>query len=632
MSPQLPLDQAIAHLRQGRPADAEPILRAAADANPADFALRRMLAVTLYQQQKFEDALAAVDAAIALKPELAEPYTLRGVILHNMGRSDDAIASMDKGAALAPGERTAWYNRGVVLSEMGRFEAALESYDRALAIAPTPDGWVNRAGALINLQRPAEALEACDRALALAPHYAPALSNRGLALSELKRNAEAVAMFDHALAHAPAMAETWNNRGTTLHDMRMFDDAVASFDRALALQPQNMAGWSNRGRSLFSLQRYEDARASFEKALAIGTPRNPAEWNVAGDALVGLKRYEDAVGAFDKALALNPRAAALWGKRATTLYTLGRFDEGLESADKALALSPDFAEALEMRGRILLEMNRIEEGLVALRQSGERKGAPPPPTDAKVRHDAEQAAYLAARGVTVAPGQLYVAGGARIPGPAVNPANAEIVAKTWAETNPQIVVIDNLLTPEGLAALREFCWGSTMWQRAYENGYLGAMPEGGFAAPLLAQIAEELRTTFPTVIGDHGLRLLWGFKYDSRLTGINIHADQAAVNVNFWITPDEANLNPERGGLVIYNANAPADWEAADYNGNDPRVWEFLKRVDAKPVVVPYRANRAVIFDSDLFHETDVLEFQEGYLNRRINLTMLFGRRTFYGT
>jgi hypothetical protein len=110
-----------------------------------------------------------------------------------------------------------------------------------------------------------------------------------------------------------------------------------------------------------------------------------------------------------------------------------------------------------------------------------------------------------------------------------------------------------------------------------------------------------------------------------------MHADQAAVNVNFWITPDEANLNPDRGGIVIYNANAPADWDAADYNGNDPRVRDVLARVDAKPVVVPYRANRAVIFDSDLFHETDVLAFKEGYLNRRINLTMLFGRRTFYG-
>ena len=58
----------------------------------------------------------------------------------------------------------------------------------------------------------------------------------------------------------------------------------------------------------------------------------------------------------------------------------------------------------------------------------------------------------------------------------------------------------------------------------------------------------------------------------------------------------------------------------------------FLSRVGAKPITVPYRANRAVIFDSDLFHETDNIDFQEGYLNRRINITMLYGRRTSDGS
>ena len=36
---------------------------------------------------------------------------------------------------------------------------------------------------------------------------------------------------------------------------------------------------------------------------------------------------------------------------------------------------------------------------------------------------------------------------------------------------------------------------------------------------------------------------------------------------------------------------------------------------------------QSVIFDSDLFHETDRIAFKEGYLNRRINITMLYGLR-----
>ena len=50
-------------------------------------------------------------------------------------------------------------------------------------------------------------------------------------------------------------------------------------------------------------------------------------------------------------------------------------------------------------------------------------------------------------------------------------------------------------------------------------------------------------------------------------------------------------------------------------------------RDGAKPITVPYRANRAVIFDSNLFHKTDEIRFADGYENRRINITMLYGRR-----
>jgi hypothetical protein len=42
---------------------------------------------------------------------------------------------------------------------------------------------------------------------------------------------------------------------------------------------------------------------------------------------------------------------------------------------------------------------------------------------------------------------------------------------------------------------------------------------------------------------------------------------------------------------------------------------------------VPYRFNRAVIFDSDLFHTTPKLTFGSSYEDRRVNVTFLFGER-----
>jgi hypothetical protein len=144
---------------------------------------------------------------------------------------------------------------------------------------------------------------------------------------------------------------------------------------------------------------------------------------------------------------------------------------------------------------------------------------------------------------------------------------------------------------------------------------------------LLAQVAEELSATFADIFAAHPLRYLWAFKYDSTMDGIGIHADEAAVNVNFWITPGEANLDPEHGGLVIWDKAAPLEWDFAKFNADENAARAFLEKNDARPITVPYRANRAVIFDSNLFHKTDVIRFAPSYENRRINVTMLYGRR-----
>ena len=80
------------------------------------------------------------------------------------------------------------------------------------------------------------------------------------------------------------------------------------------------------------------------------------------------------------------------------------------------------------------------------------------------------------------------------------------------------------------------------------------------------------------MFASHPLSQLWAFKYDSQLSGITLHADFAAINVNFWITPDDANLDSNRGGLVIWDHAAPVDWGFAKYNTDSAAA-----RMERKP-------------------------------------------------
>lgn len=447
----------------------------------------------------------------------------------------------------------------------------------------------------------------------------------GVIRAQQGRNAEALDMIGHALRINPDFPDALLNYGNVLKNMGRFDEALTAYDRALAVRPDFAGALFNRGNAYREMRRPAEAAASYDRVLTLQPGHEGALIN-RGNALHTLGREEEALASFDLALAQNPRNPETWKNRGITLRVLARFGDALDSFDRALALQPGNPELLNYRGHALCEADRVAEGFAVFRQAAQQ--AVPPPADnmpQRLRHDAEQQAWLGNRARVDGP--LVLDGGARVDGAAINPANAQKVTAAWRASDPQLVVIDNLLTPEALAALRRFCLGSNVWRQTYKDGYLGAFPEHGFAAPLLAQIADEFRAIFPAIFRDHPLRYIWAFKYDSSMSGINIHADEAAVNVNFWITPDDANLDPDHGGLVVWDKMAPLDWDFDTFNGDAAATRAFLKESGAKSVTVPYRANRAVIFDSDLFHETDAIRFRDGYENRRINVTLLYGRR-----
>ena len=134
-----------------------------------------------------------------------------------------------------------------------------------------------------------------------------------------------------------------------------------------------------------------------------------------------------------------------------------------------------------------------------------------------------------------------------------------------------------------------------------KHGYVGAHHDDGFMHRVVNQLVEELYLKFPQLIG--GLILnLWAYKSEQMYDGVPIHADQATVSFNLWITPDEANLNNENGGLLIYpKAIKPKDWSFVDANGLDSigRIQSHLKRF--QPAKIPYKANRMIILKVHCF-------------------------------
>lgn len=249
---------------------------------------------------------------------------------------------------------------------------------------------------------------------------------------------------------------------------------------------------------------------------------------------------------------------------------------------------------------------------------------------------------------------------------------AEWEAISRAYDEEELVVLDDFLTDEALEHLRDLSRGATLWHDD-KGHYVGAYDFVGFAPSCVAQLAHELTAALPSVIGLDTLTRFWGYKYDAtqggsvgaggggeegigpagagggseegeeaeeRATntgiGIGAHIDPARANLNFWVTPDESNLEPRSGGMVVWRKTSSDADDATMrrlYNTYcaDTHACDTLERalgLDDPTVgrsVVAYKCNRCVLFKSHLFHKTDECVFRPEYASSRINLTMLFG-------
>lgn len=458
--------------------------------------------------------------------------------------------------------------------------------------------------------------------LALDARQPDATHNLGAVLAQQGRLNDALPFLLQALDLAANRLKYWSVCIETLIAAGQPERAVDIYRRLIKLQPNLAPAQVNLGMLLLQLGRAREAEAAFRAALRLD-PTLAAAHNNLGNLLRLSGRLEEAAACYRSAIAANPGLTEAHDNLGGLCEQLGALDEAEAHFRRVAVLDASYPAIHRKLGAVLLERGRTAEALDEFLAHARTDTAQADESQHKQQHDAEQQTW---RGSPLPPG-LHLEGGARIEGHAVNPAqDPAAIAAQW-NGNPKLAVIDNLLTPEALASLQRLCLGSGFWRRSFPNGYLGALPEDGFAAPLLAQIGEELPRAFPAIFGAHPLLQLWAFKYDSELTGINLHADFAAVNVNFWITPDEANLDPDHGGLVVWDKEAPLDWDFARYNTDEAAMREYLAASGARPVTIPYRANRAVIFDSDLFHETDHFRFRPGYENRRINITYLYGWR-----
>jgi tetratricopeptide (TPR) repeat protein len=139
---------------------------------PRDQRLAYLAGDWLMQQQRYEQAIAVLERAVALYPDYAAALNDLAYGYADIGNFEKAFAAMDRYVALEPDQPNPHDSYGEILRMAGKFEAALEQYRMSIRIDPNFGSELGIADTYAVMGKEREAREEYDRAIVFAPSNA----------------------------------------------------------------------------------------------------------------------------------------------------------------------------------------------------------------------------------------------------------------------------------------------------------------------------------------------------------------------------------------------------------------------------------------------------------------------------
>jgi hypothetical protein len=197
------------------------------------------------------------------------------------------------------------------------------------------------------------------------------------------------------------------------------------------------------------------------------------------------------------------------------------------------------------------------------------------------------------------------------------------VARDYHISQPyNYAVLDGVLTDTACASVRRQLLNQWGWQ--YKNWQANELYVRDPDIPEVRAAAELLPQLLPEVLGGLEFVRCWAFMHQ-RNAGLKVHADNGAVTLDIWLTPDEYNRDPASGGLVFFDVKRDPGMMIHEFNTVEWAEQHFRAHTKGRREVVGYAYNRGILFDAGTFHESDKVDFvAEGVESYRINLSLLF--------
>lgn len=240
-----------------------------------------------YREKQNEQAIKALDQAIALQPEYGKAYGLRGLVHERLNHYDQAIADFSKFIDLDPQNAGTYLLRGRTYLWSKQQEKSISDLSTAITLNPRlAEAYYYRGLAYAELTRYDHAVSDFGQAIAIKPQHANSYIRRGIAYRSLERYEQAISDFEQAIALKPREAEAYYQRSLVYTRLKQYEKVITDCDQAIALRPDYAKAYAVKGVTLPLLGRTQEAIDALRQCIRIGN--DPTLVDIAKKSIVKL--------------------------------------------------------------------------------------------------------------------------------------------------------------------------------------------------------------------------------------------------------------------------------------------------------------------------------------------------------
>jgi tetratricopeptide (TPR) repeat protein len=260
-----------AQLTSGAPAKAEENYRKAAELDPKSAGAQLGLARALAAQGKTPDAAPYFRRAADLDPAYRDSLLELAGLYEKNRQFAEAIEIYKQ----FPQQPAARERLGLLLMQTQQYAEAIPELEESYKQAPSKANRVALAAAYVFHNEPEKALPLYEKAVAEDPGNFDLHHMYAQALRDRKQFAASAAEFSAAAKLKPDDAHTWNELGGVLYLADSLAPALEALERADHLGEGNAGNCFLRGIILDKLQQKKPALEAYQRFLALSDGKNP---------------------------------------------------------------------------------------------------------------------------------------------------------------------------------------------------------------------------------------------------------------------------------------------------------------------------------------------------------------------